>query len=378
MSLSRRQFIFALSAGVAGGMQFDRFGDDAADAVASGPTNSATRSTSSEPRALRTAAVPAEADAAETLPTVGPESGSSAIPDPDDDALAAVSSKRPGPDTVADPVLDTPQRTPSLAASEWAETDADTIVADEIGGITPPDGAAQALQFSGASLAGWRTVLGDARHTAAGLAQVNGDDVVTTHGDDRSTLVANQHGRGVMAHNTTYFRRVDDHALNTIHRASAEFRTPVTPQPISGLANGQTVEMALFVWDGKGSRCDIGLAFQWMINPWSEYFGAVRTWTSEGTKSNWSVDPITSLAPTDTWQRVEMELHPTERKATLLLNGEPVHAQCTETKKPDNWAYKTAAAVSLELISIWPGDRVEAPTTSVECRNWSWDWTPAS
>lgn len=370
MSLSRRQFLFALSAGVAGGMQFDRFGNDSTDAAASNALARGQRVTAES--------VTAEQLAAEPRSTVGPTTNAAAAPDVADDLVTATSSKRPGHDTIIEPVVDAPQRTPSLAASEWAEAEENTIAANEISGIEPVDDAPSLLQFAGASLAGWRTVLGDARHTAAGLAQVNGDDVVTTHENDHSTLIANRHGRGVMAHNTTYYRRVDDHALNTIHTASAEFRTPVTPQAISGLPNGQTVEMALFVWDGQGSRRDIGLAFQWMINPWSEYFGAVRTWTSAGANSNWSTEPVTYLDPTDAWQRVEMELHPGERTASLLLNGEPVQAQCTETQKPANWAYKTAAAVSLELISIWPGDRVEAPTTSVECRDWTWDWTPAT
>lgn len=229
--------------------------------------------------------------------------------------------------------------------------------------------------FAGRNLEGWRTALGDARHTASGLDEVNIADIGTFHSSESSALAANTAGRGVMAHNITYLRRVDE-ALDFHHRTSLSFRTPTKPEAISGRPNGQTLEIALFVWDGVGSRRDIGLAMQWMLNPWHELFGAIRTWTSTDDDSRWSPEPVAWLDPTDEWQHVEMNLDAQERTAALTLNGTSIPAQCTETRKPDNWANTVAAALQIELVSLWPDDRPIAPTTYAECKDWQWEWTP--
>ena len=372
MSLSRRQFLVALGAGVVGGTQLERVAG-----LDGGPSTASTLS--------------ARARTATPAPTTPPVTSPIAVPQ----GAAALSG------TSAAAVVDTPAastatgaankvatghltesagsssvvRTPSQAAAEWLEVSDEILAAAEADARSLIQPTRQPRAMAGANLEGWRSVLGDSRHTAAGLATVNGDDIATAHSADRSELVANRHGRGVMAHNTTYLRLVDDDALDMVHEASAYVRTPVTPAQVSGMPNGQTVEMALFVWDGKESRRDIGLALQWVINPWSQNFGALRTWTSSGDGSRWSPDPIAWLDPTDDWQFVEMRLHPTRREASMSINGIDIPAQCTETTKPDNWAYATAAAVSVELISIWPDDRVTAPTTKLECRDWTWDWT---
>lgn len=228
--------------------------------------------------------------------------------------------------------------------------------------------------FAGRNLDGWRTALGDARHTASGLEEVNITDIATHHRPESSILVANTQGRGVMAHNTTYLRRVDE-ALDYRHRSSLSFRTPTKPEAISGQPNAQTVEVALFVWDGANTRRDIGLALQWVINPWHSSFGAIRTWTSEGDESRWS-EPVAWLEPSDEWHSVEMELDARALTASMMLDGTKVPAQCTRTTKPDNWARTTAAAIQIEIVSLWPDDRPVAPTTSVECKDWSWRWDP--
>lgn len=240
---------------------------------------------------------------------------------------------------------------------------------------TPPESTAEDKLFAGRNLEGWRTALGDARHTAKGLEEVNIADIGTYHGADSSTLVANTAGRGVMAHNISYLRRVDE-ALAYRHNAALSFRTPTIPEAVSGRPNGQTLEIALFVWDGAGSRRDIGLAMQWMLNPWSELFGGIRTWTSTDEDSRWTPEPVAWLDPTDEWQRVEMSLDALGRTAALTLNGTSIPAQCTETKKPDSWAKTTAAALQIELVSLWPDDRPTAPTTYAECKDWEWSWTP--
>lgn len=231
------------------------------------------------------------------------------------------------------------------------------------------------LSFAGTNMDGWRTVLGDARHTAAGLERVNIDDIQTTHDDDASTLIANTEGRGVMAHNITYLRRVDD-ALDYVHRTSLSVRTPTKPERVSGRPNGQTLEVALFVWDGQDTRRDIGLALQWMLNPWADTFGGIRTWTSDGEEAKWSTEPVAWLDPDDEWHTIDMVLDPRPRNAALTLDGHSVPAQCTETPKPDNWARTTAAALQVELVSLWPDDRPTAPTTYAQCKDWSWEWQP--
>ncbi|MEM7095904.1 MAG: hypothetical protein AAF567_23070 [Actinomycetota bacterium] len=367
MSLSRRQFLFSLGAGVVAGTQFDRFGGE--DPVVSmpnhgsvlGPTpNSLAFIDRDEPPPPRAPGGPATIDAVDRVEPSG------------------VGTAKPVGDRT-DRIVELDHRAPSMDALEWREVRAEELAEAEIAAQELSEAPPEPLSYSGASMEGWRTVLGDARHTAAGLETVNPDDVVTEHEADRSRLVANRHGRGVMAHNTTYFRTVNDDALHLVHTARADVRTPVVPQPVSGLPNGQTVEIALFVWDGKGSRRDIGLGLQWMINPWSEHFGALRTWvTNPDGSSNWTPEPATWLDPTDEWQTVEMFLDPQGREARLSIAGQDIEAMCTETQKPDNWAYKTAAAFAVELISIWPDDRVTAPTTTLECRDWSWDWSLAS
>lgn len=237
------------------------------------------------------------------------------------------------------------------------------------------DTASERKLFAGRNLEGWRIALGDARHTASGLESVNIGDISTHHQPEVSSLVANTQGRGVMAHNTTYFRRVDD-AMNYRHTASLSFRTPTKPEPVSGRPNAQTFEAALFVWDGAGSRRDIGLAMQWMLNPWHESFGAVRTWTSDGDDSHWSVEPVAWLDPSADWHSIEMYVDPQARSAGMTLDGTSIRAQCTETIKPDNWARSSAAAIQAELISLWPDERVVAPTTVAECKDWTWTWDP--
>lgn len=233
----------------------------------------------------------------------------------------------------------------------------------------------QARHFSGQSLDGWRTALGDARHTASGLSPVSVDDIITQHEETHSTLVANRSGRGVMAHNITYNRMVGD-ALDYVHHASLSFRTPTAPRPETGRPNGQTFEVGLFVWDGAGSRRDIGLAFQWVLNPWLDSANAIRTWTSTDEESRWSPDPVGRLDPSDSWHTAEMWLDAAGREAWLEIDGTPYEAQCTETQKPDNWAHKTAVAFQAELVSLWPDDRVTAPSTYAEVKDWWWRWEP--
>lgn len=235
--------------------------------------------------------------------------------------------------------------------------------------------ANEPLEFAGRNLEGWRTALGDARHTATGLEQVNIEDIATHHGTDSSTLTSNTDGRGVMAHNITYLRRVDE-ALDFRHRAALSIRTPTMPERVSGRPNGQTLEVALFVWDGAGTRRDIGLALQWMLNPWADTFGALRTWTSDGDDATWSPEPVGWLDPDDEWHTIELFLDPRPRTAALTVDGHSIPAQCTETPKPDNWARTTAAALQVELVSLWPGDRKEAPSTHAQCKDWSWSWEP--
>lgn len=383
MGLTRRQFLVALSAGLAGGTQLDRIAglDDGARASSTSLIRQRTpapTSTAVEPVAAPEAAAAATPTAAPSpVPTGASGEAANKLSSGNitqsTDATVSVRSPSRTADAWPEVSHDELAVTEARAASSAAGDDADTTQNES---SSPAAGSASAASraLAGANLEGWRTVLGDSRHTAAGLSTVNDGDIVTEHLGDRSQLIANRHGRGVMAHNTTYLRVVDDAALDIVHEASAHVRTPVTPAQVSGLANGQTVEMALFVWDGKESRRDIGLAMQWVINPWSEHFGALRTWTSSGDQSRWSPDPVAWLDPSDDWQFVEMSLHPARREAAMRINGLEIPAQCTETTKPDNWAYATAAAVSVELISIWPDDRVTAPTTKLECRDWAWDW----
>lgn len=349
MSLDRREFLVILGAGAVLGLQTEAllqdFGDADAEMFAIPPV------AAPEPAALLPHLLASTESTGQAASGQRDLSGTSDAADSNSSGSGSSGSDSSGSDSPAD----------SNPAN--SRNDAENVPSPE------------RKLFAGRNLDGWRTALGDARHTASGLEAVNIADIASHHQPDASTLVANTAGRGVMAHNITYLRRVDE-AMDYRHTATISFRTPSKPEAVSGRPNAQTFETALFVWDGAGTRRDIGLAMQWMLNPWHELFGAVRTWTSDGADSRWSVEPVAWLDPSADWHSAELYVDPRARSAALTLDGKSVPAQCTETVKPDNWARTSAAALQVELVSLWPDQRTVAPTTAAECKDWSWTWDP--
>ncbi len=229
-----------------------------------------------------------------------------------------------------------------------------------------------ALSLAGSDLSGWSTVLGDGIWTGPGQVPVNSGDVRTDHHGDRSTLWANVNRRGVMAHNITYLPQTDSRALDLTHNASFDFRMPYVPKG-GGTYNAQTLEAGLFVWDGGGSRRDLGLAFQWILNPWMAEFGHIRVWAQQGDGVVWK--SVSYLRPDTETHRAILVLHPAGQLASLHIDGNAIPVAMTRTPKASNWTSDTVARLQNEIISLWPGSNAVAPSHQAEFRNWTWTAT---
>lgn len=115
---------------------------------------------------------------------------------------------------------------------------------------------------------------------------------------------------------------------------SFDFRMPYVPKG-GGTYNAQTLEAGLFVWDGGGTRRDLGLAFQWILNPWMAEFGHIRVWTQQGDGAAWK--SVAYLRPDIAAHRAALVLHPAGELANLQIDGNAVPVAMTRTPKASNW-----------------------------------------
>ena len=230
-----------------------------------------------------------------------------------------------------------------------------------------------ALQFSGATLADWKTVLGDGLWTAPNQVPVNSADIQTDQAAAKSILRANISHRGVMAHNITYKSLIDQAMFEYIHTTSYEFRLPYIPQTNSGIQNAQTFEGGFFIWDGSQTQLDYGCAFQWVLNPWMSTFGTIYSWSSDGTTQGWI--PCGFLQPDTNWHQYEMMVDYHNQTCRLTIDQTSIPICFTATPKV-GWGTETAARFQTEIISIWPGNTSTAPSHAVEIRNWNWNLQP--
>lgn len=232
--------------------------------------------------------------------------------------------------------------------------------------LTPRD-------YQGSDFTGWQVVVGDGIYAAPGEPPVNANDIETIHYGSYSELRANILMRRIMAHNITYKSIVDETAFDYIHRCGYHFRLPYLPAMGNTELNAQTVEGGLFIWDGGDTRLDYGLAFQWILNPWMESFGAIQCWTDVN-DGQWM--PVGYLEPDMNWHEVVFVFDFRRQTTALVIDGNHYPARFTATPKPEDWGTETAARLQAEIISIYPGEQGEGRLHKTQFQNWFWNWEP--
>jgi len=226
-------------------------------------------------------------------------------------------------------------------------------------------------EYQGPDLSGWEIALGDALYARDGEPPVTLDDIETVHESGYSELRANIQRRIIMAHNITFKRFVDDEAFQFIHTCTYKFRLPYLPLPdISADLNAQTLEGGIFVWDGSETRLDYGIAFQWGLNPWSE-FGDMKTWTDTN-GGEWVA--VGHLTPDTEWHEVRMVVDFRREATALLIDGEHYLTHFTRTPKPETWGTETAARLQAEIVSIYPEPSGIRAMHKAEFKDWTWAW----
>nr|WP_290665661.1 hypothetical protein [Ardenticatena sp.] len=237
--------------------------------------------------------------------------------------------------------------------------------------VSPNVLARPASRLRGKTLEGWSVVVGDGVYAAPGELPVSSDDIATVHMRRSSLVQANIQRRPIMAHNITFLRIVDERTLRAAHECHYVFRLPFTPSLDAPDMNGETVEGGLFVWDGANTRMEYGLAFQWVVNPWSPSFGELRAWSGE--KGGVWV-PIGSLLPDNRWHRVRYWLDIPAGRARLRIDNRVFELPVAATSKDASWGTEIAARLQFEVISLYPGETGAGAMHAVEVKDWHWKW----
>lgn len=224
-------------------------------------------------------------------------------------------------------------------------------------------------ELSGSDLTGWRVTLGDGNYAAPGQDPVSLQDIETRHGEGLSEVRANTRKREIMAHNITYLRERDEHALDYTHRFTCEFRLPYLPSVSNTEENAQTLEAGLFVWDGLTTMLDCGMAFQWGLNPY-ERFGEVRSSIEGVSAAAW--EPVGYLEPDTEWHTFTMMVNYPNQ--TTLLQIDDITYTSYFVGFPKRWPAAISAGIQVEAISIYPRGVVHGALHRVEYRNWLWQW----
>ena len=234
-------------------------------------------------------------------------------------------------------------------------------------GLAAPAMAAEAVTVgAGSDLSGWETVNGGGTFAATGQAPVTSADVAAENRRSFTSLRANINHRGVMADALSYKRITGTAMMSTVHRAGYSFQLPAVPSTAGGARNAQTLEGALFVWDGLSSKRDQGTAFQWVLNPWVPNFGQIRVWSDTG----WV--PAGYLKPDTAWHSVTFTVDTAAQKAQLVIDGGALNTPYARTVK-NGWGSDVSARLQVEAISLWPGAAAtSAPEHEVFVRDWTW------
>lgn len=235
-----------------------------------------------------------------------------------------------------------------------------------MGGVAWREAIAASQLYSGTQLLGWETVVGD------GICNMPlASDIATVQVNNAFTeLRANLKRRAVMAHNITFKRLIADNALDFVHVCEYQFRLPYMPTTSNTLLNGQTIEGGIFVWDGRNTRMDYGVAFQWVLNPWSPLFKKIQCWTG----SSWQV--VGELEPDTRWHRVKFVLDYRRQQTQLLIDGKTFPSLFTLTAKDASWGTEVAARLQAEIISLDVCRQTTGILHKAQFRHWRWQWLP--
>lgn len=240
--------------------------------------------------------------------------------------------------------------------------------------MRPADVSPMAASYQGADFSGWEVVVGDGVWAAPGEPPVDDNDIETVNCGDYSELRANIQARRIMAHNITFRRIIDERAFDYVHTCGFAFRLPYLPATSNIELNGQTVEGGIFIWDGRDSYLDYGIAFQWMVNPWGGddfSFGDIRCWTDRDGGS-WA--KVGALQPDTLWHDVKFVLDCQRETTALTIDGIRYPSSFTGTTKPETWGTEIAARLQAEIISLYLGDAGPAVQHVVEFADWYWSW----
>jgi hypothetical protein len=227
--------------------------------------------------------------------------------------------------------------------------------------------------YHGTNLEGWELALGDARFEAPSEPTISLHDISTIHRRPNSILQANVQRRRIMAHNITFKRFFAANAMGFIHKCHLQFRLPYIPSTSNGNSNSETrnaetFDIGVFVWDGANTKIDYGMAFSWLLNPWTPNFGNVRQWNGTG----WTDGDY--LAVDTRWHTAQLTVNFQQEITELIIDGHQFLSQFTHTIKPDfEGDTRTAARLQTEAISLFPGSNNGA-LHEMEVKNWNWRW----
>ena len=236
--------------------------------------------------------------------------------------------------------------------------------------------AGENLSYQGTDLSNWLVAVGDGVFAAEGEAPVGQDDIATLHFGDHSELRANVHQRGIMAHNITYNQQTVPDALDYVHLCEFSFRLPYVPSTSNWEQNAQTFEASFFIWDGSNTRLDYGIALQWILNPWMNSFGKIRTWVNVGDPAQprnvWK--SIGQLNVDTNWHTIKLVFDYQFQTTAMAIDGNHCLSSFSTTPKAGTWSGETVARFGAEIISIFPGSNPNAPSHTMEVRDWRWLW----
>lgn len=227
-------------------------------------------------------------------------------------------------------------------------------------------------QFSGSDLSGWTTVLGDGLYHQPDEPPPDISDIETVHFGNYSELRANIHSRDIMAHNITFYRIDNDQAFDFIHVCGYKFRLPYMPSTNNTEFNPQTIEGGLVIWDGRETRLDYHVTFQWRLNPWEPEYKTIAIWSNESPAGAWKI--IGALEPDTEWHQLEIAMDFKYRSARLSIDDAYFPVYIAGTTKPSYWGPEISARLMAEIISIYPGTGGHGFMHKAQFKDWYWKW----
>ncbi|MGB9872861.1 MAG: hypothetical protein ACPLYD_14545, partial [Anaerolineae bacterium] len=240
-----------------------------------------------------------------------------------------------------------------------------------LGFIMPKSYELSTRLYQGTNFAGWEIVVGDGIYVAPGEPPVNLNDIQTVHYSVHSELRANVQHRRIMAHNITFKRIIDDFAFQYVHTCGFKFRLPYVPSTDNFELNAQTLEGGLFVWDGRGTRLDYGLGFQWLLNPWMSNFGEIRAWRDiDG--GQW--ESVGYLKPDTLWHEIRFTVDFRKETTSVKIDDVRYPSCFTAISRPDYWGPEVAARLQAEIVSVYPEPSGIRAVHKAEFKDWTWAW----